>query len=163
MLPTFAFIVREGEINMESTLATSHDAELILKLYDMRREAVMRKARHWMTSEFFPESAEEALAPFQAWGTEQNAWFRQVISYWEMAAAFVLHGALNGDLFLDCNNEPFFLYAKFQPFLAQIRTTYPTFLMQIEQVVQQYPAARQRVEIMAQRIVARRAAVKANA
>src|SRR5579875_2070686 len=146
---------------MESTLATSHDADLILKLYDLRREAVMRRACHWVTTEFFPQSAAEALAPVQAWGTEQNAWLRQVISYWEMAAAFVMHGALNGDLFLDCNGEPFFIYAKFQPFLAEIRAVQPSFLMTLEQVIAQYPAARQRVEMMVKRLGRRRAAAVA--
>ncbi|ACO34368.1 MULTISPECIES: hypothetical protein [Acidobacterium] len=146
---------------MESTLATSHDADLILKLYDLRREATMRRARHWITAEFFPQTAEEAMAPMLAWGTEQNAWFRQVTSYWEMALSFVVHGALNGDLFLDCNGEPFFIYAKFQPFLAHIRTTHPNFLMKMDHVIEQYPAARQRVDMMLRNLEKRRAAAKA--
>lgn len=148
---------------MESTLATSHDADLILKLYELRREATMRRARQWMTMEFFPASAEEALAPLQAWGTDQNAWFRQVISYWEMAASFVLHGALNGDLFLDCNGEPLFIYAKFEPFLAEIHAVNPNFLRQIGNVVEQYPAARQRVDSAHRTLEKRRAAAKAQA
>ena len=143
---------------MESTLATSHDAELILRLYDLRREAVMRKARHWIAVDFNPQTIDEMCAPLFAWGTEQNEWFRQVTSYWEMAAAFVLHGALNGDLFLDCNGEPFHLYAKFRPFLAEMRQQYPKFLMQIEQVIEQYPAAQQRVEFITRALEQRRAA-----
>jgi hypothetical protein len=147
---------------MESTLATGHDAELILKLYDLRREETMRKARHWIAAEFNPETFEEFIAPIKEFGSERNAWFRQVISYWEMAASFVLHGALNGDLFLDCNGEPFFLYAKFRPFLPEVRKQFPKFLGQIEQLVQQYPGAKERVESVSKMLEARKAeAVKA--
>ena len=96
------------------------------------------------------------MAPVQAWGTEQNAWFRQVTSYWEMAVAFVLHGALNGDLFLDCNGEPLFLYAKFRPFLAEARKVNPNFLMHTERLIERYPAAQERVESMARALEARR-------
>lgn len=143
---------------METTLATAHDAELILKLYDLRREATMRRARQWMASEFNPQSFEEFMAPLKAWGTEQNAWFRQVTSYWEMAASLVLHGALNGDLFLDCNGEPLFLYAKIRPFLAELRKTNPHFMMQTEKLVSEYPAAQERVEAMSRMLEERRAA-----
>lgn len=142
---------------MEPTLATVEDAELILKLYDLRREETMRQARHWITAEFQPQSFEEFVAPIRAWGTEQNAWFRQVTSYWEMAAAFVLHGSLNGDLFLDCNGEPLFIYAKFQPFLTEMRKQNPNFLMRIERLLERYPAARERVEQITRTLEARRA------
>lgn len=142
---------------MESTLATAHDAELVLKLYDLRREETMRKARHWITVEFNPQSAEECLAPFRAWGTEQNAWLRQVTSYWEMAVTFVLHGALNGDLFLDCNGEPLYVYAKFRPFLEEVRKVNPRFLMHTETLIEEYPAARERVEHIGHLLEARRA------
>jgi hypothetical protein len=148
---------------MESTLATSHDADLILKLYDLRREATMRRARQWLTMEFFPETAEEAMAPILAWGTEQNAWLRQVTSYWEMAASFVLHGALNADLFLDCNGEPLFIYAKFEPFLPQIHAINANFLRQVGSVVEQYSAARQRVDSAHRTLEKRRAGVQAKA
>lgn len=144
---------------MEATLATGQDAELILKLYDLRREATMRRARKWLTVEFNPQSFEELAVVMKAWGTEENAWFRQVTSYWEMAAAFVLHGALNGDLFLDCNGEPLFIYAKFQPFLGEVRKAFPNFLMHTEQLIEQYPAARGRVETMTKALEARRAEV----
>ena len=143
---------------MESTLATMQDAELVLKLYDLRREETMRRARHWMTAEFNPQSFEEVMAVVQAFGTEHNAWFRQVTSYWEMAVAFVLHGALNGDLFLDCNAEPLFVYAKFRPFLAEMRKTTPHFLKHTERLLELYPAARERVERFTQMLEARRAA-----
>lgn len=142
---------------MEATLATTHDAELVLKLYDLRREETMRKARRWITGEFNPQSFEEFMAPLNAWGTDQNAWFRQVTSYWEMAIALVLHGALNGDLFLDCNAEPLFIYAKFQPFLAEARKSFPYMFRHTEQLIAQYPVARERMEALVRGLEARRA------
>jgi hypothetical protein len=145
----------------ESTLATTHDADLILKMYQLRTEAVMRQAREWAIAEFFPDTAEEVSGVLAAMGSQEWNWLRQVSSYWEMAAAFVLHGALNAELFLDCNNEPFFLFAKFQPLLPEIRRKNPNFLVKIEQLVEHYPEAQARVEQMTQLMPARRAAALA--
>lgn len=143
---------------MESTLATVQDAELILKLYDLRREEVMRKARHWIVSEFNPQTIEEFMAPLKDMASQENGYFRQVTSYWEMAASFVLHGALNADLFMDTNGEPFFLYAKFQQFLPEIRKRQPQFLQHLSTLIEQYPVARQRVEFVTRMLEERRAA-----
>ena len=70
---------------MEPRSATPEDAKLILKLYDLRREPLMRKARDFVNN-FFPQSADEFLKLAQAWGTQENAYVRQVVSYWDMAA-----------------------------------------------------------------------------
>jgi len=144
----------------ESTLATTNDATLILKLYELRTEATMRQARAWMTGQFFPQTAEEFFAVSNAAATQENAWYRQVLSYWEMAAAFVLHGALNADLFVDCNAEPFFLYAKFLPLLPEIRKKMPGFLSKVGQVIEQSPTAQARVEQMTRNLAAMQAARK---
>jgi hypothetical protein len=145
----------------ESTLATTHDAELILKLYQLRTEAVMRQAREWVVAEFFPDTAEEVTAVLGAMGSQEWNWLRQVTSYWEMASAFVLHGALNAELFLDCNNEPFFLYAKFRPLLGEIRKKSPHFMAKVEQIVEQYPEAQERVARLTEGMPARRSAALA--
>jgi hypothetical protein len=145
----------------ESTLATTQDADLVLKLYQLRTETVMRQARSWALGEFFPETADEVLGVLAAVGSQEFAWLRQVTTYWEMAAAFVLHGALNADLFLDCNTEPFFLYAKFQPLLPDIRKKNPNFLVKLEQVVEQYPQAQAQVDQMTRVMPERRAAALA--
>lgn len=142
----------------ESTLATTHDADLILKLYQLRTEAVMREARKWAISEFFPDTAEQVLAVQAATGSQQAAWLRQVSTYWDMAASFVLHGALNAELFLDCNSEPFFLYAKFQPLLPDIRKSNPHFFAKVGRIVEEYPEARARVDQLFQGMPARKAA-----
>jgi len=103
--------------------ATAADAELILKLYDLRREAEMRKARTWWFATFWPESAEDFMKVGMALGTQENAWLRQVSGYWNMAAALVLAGAVNKDLFMDpsFSGEMFVLYAKVKPFLKELR------------------------------------------
>ena len=80
--------------------ATAHDAELVLKLYDLRREAEMRKARSWFGAEFWPQSAADILKVASAFPSQENAWLRQVASYWDMvaprAARHAQPGALSG-------------------------------------------------------------------
>jgi hypothetical protein len=102
---------------------TAADAELILKLYDLRREAELRKARHWWIATFSPESAEDAMKVGMAMGSQENNWLRQVVGYWEMAASLVLHGTLNQDLFLEgsFSGEMFVVFGKIQPFLKDLR------------------------------------------
>jgi hypothetical protein len=146
----------------ESTLATTEDANLILKLYELRTETGLRQARNWMVGQFLPATVDEFFAVANGVG-EHNAWFRQVTSYWEMASAFVLHGALNAELFVDCNSEPFYLYAKFLPLLPAIRQQMPNFLGKVGQVVEHSPVAAAKVEMMGKRLAARRAAVAATA
>ncbi len=132
---------------MESTkLASGEDAELILRLYEIRREPAMRAARQWLTVEFWPDSAQEVFFVLNEFGSQHNQYLRQVISYWEMAASFVLRGALDGDMFLECNAENTFILAKFHPFLAEIRTQRPDFLTRTEQVMQRFAGARANLE-----------------
>jgi hypothetical protein len=100
--------------------ATHADAELILKLYDLRREPVMRQARNFIAG-FNPQSADDILNLINSFGTDENAYFRQVTTFWEMAAALVTNGALHEGLFLDTCGELFFVFAKIQPFLAEVR------------------------------------------
>ena len=145
----------------ESTLATTQDADLILKLYTLRTETEMRKARSWVIGQFFPQTAEEYSAWFATCPAEERSWFLQVWSYWEMAAAFVLHGALNADLFLDCNSEPFLLHAKFQHILPEIRQKTPGCMIKVGQLIEQYPEARVKVEQMAKIVPGLRAAAAA--
>ncbi len=144
----------------ETTLATTADAQLILKLYELRTEPTMREARVWITGKFFPRTADDFFSIINARGSQENAWFRQVTSYWEMTAAFVLHGALNADLFVDCNSEPFFIYAKFLPILPEIRQKMPTFLSKLGQVIDQSPTARAKVEQMSKNVAAMVAAAE---
>ena len=145
--------------------ATSHDAELILKLYELRRETEMRKARHWIAAEFWPESADDILKVMNAQGAQENAWLRQVGSYWDMAAAFVLHGSLNEELFVQpgCSGEMFFVFAKVYPFLKEVRQKMnsPTAWSNIEKVATGSKAARKRLDlVMANQAKRRESAAK---
>jgi hypothetical protein len=141
---------------IDTMLATNADAQLVLKLYELRTEAGMRAARKWASADFWPQSAQEVILVLRAFGSMENNYLRQVVSYWEMAAAFVHHGALDGDLFLDCNNENLFLLAKFSPFLAEIRTEAPGFFKRTEELTVKFPSAHQRVEALKKRQESRR-------
>jgi len=74
---------------------TAADAQLILQLYDLRREAEMRKARHWWAAEFFPQNADDFIKVAWAMNTQENNWFRQVLGYWGIVTSFVMSGVLN--------------------------------------------------------------------
>jgi hypothetical protein len=141
---------------MERMLATPADAEIILKLYQLRTEAEMRKARAWIGGEFWPTTAEEFFGVAENPADPHNAWFRQVITYWEMAAAMVLHGAVSAELFVDCNGEGFFLLAKFAPILDAIREKNPTFLSKTSDVISRFTMAAQRYEAILKRVDATR-------
>jgi len=103
---------------------TAADAELILKLYDLRREAEMRKARNWWLVTFWPESTEDFMKIGGALGMPENNWLRQVGGYWSMVASLTLAGTVNQELVLDpsFSGEMFFIFAKVKPFLSDLRT-----------------------------------------
>lgn len=125
--------------------ATHSDAELILRLYDMRREPVMREARKFMAFDFWPTSFEDLGRIFAAAGKE-FAYFRQVTSYWDMAISFVMRGALDPHLFLDNANEMLFMYAKLKPLLPALRENMsPQFWKRIEDFITASPDAQQKL------------------
>ncbi len=142
---------------MATSLATTDDAQLILKLYELRTAPSLRDARAWVTQGFWPTSAADVLAVFRGGKSQENDYVRQVGSYWDMAISFVLHGALSLELFVDCNAEPFFIYAKMLPFLPELRMQMPTYQLKTEALVERSPAAKARVEGMLKDIAARHA------
>lgn len=146
-----------------STTPTTADAELILKLYDLRREAEMRKARNWWLG-FWPESAADIVKIATALGTQENAWMRQVGGYWELAASFVLHGVLNREMFLEGSfcGEMFFLFSKFEPFLKEVRekTDSPHIFANVEKLIATSPGGMERVKQVQERIASFRKAAK---
>ncbi len=147
--------------------ATPTDAELILKLYDLRRETEIRKARNWWLADFWPETADDFFKVAHAMGTQENAWLRQVAGYWEMAASLVLHGTLNEALFLEpaFSGEMFVIFAKLRPFLQDIREKMqnPGMLANIEKVINLSEANQQRLAFVEQRLAARRKQMKEGA
>ena len=146
---------------MERMLATPADSEIILKLYQLRTEPLMREARAWIAGEFWPGSAEDVFAVTLNPRHPHNAHFRQVTTYWEMAAALVLHGAVSAELFVDCNAEGFFLLAKFAPLLEAVRGKHPGFMVKTSELVTRFSAASQRYEIALKNANARRNATAA--
>ena len=116
-------------------MATPVDsATLILKLFELRREPMLREARAWFLREFNPQTLEDALAIA---GGAKNDWFRMVIGYWDMAASFVVHGAIDGDMFRAANTEMVATFAKLEPFVDDFRRISggPEFAADIQQVI----------------------------
>jgi hypothetical protein len=136
--------------------AGGRDAQLILQLYDLRREAEMRKARNWWATEFWPGSADDFLKVAWAPGTQENNWLRQVAGYWGIAASFVVQGALDEDLFLvpGFSGEMFIMFAKLYPFLGEIREKLgdPEFFLDIEKVVMRTKWGRERLKFLLKRL-----------
>lgn len=97
-----------------------HDAELILRFYELRREPVMRESRDTMVQGFWPKNLDEVLAVLD-WEHPQNRAFRQVVSYWEMVFGMAKYGVVNTDFLLESNGEGLLIYAKFEPYLAELR------------------------------------------
>jgi hypothetical protein len=136
--------------------ATTADAHLILQLYDLRREPEMRKARSWWLTEFWPQNADDFAKVAGAMGSPENNWLRQVGSYWGMAAAFVLKGALSEDLFLQpaVSGEMYFLLAKVHPFLKELRQKMddPQLFGNIEKVITRSKVGRERLKFTLKRV-----------
>jgi hypothetical protein len=139
--------------------ATAHDAQVLMQLYDLRREPVLRAARKFMVSEFWPQSYDEFKALMLDFGSERNAFARQCLTYWDMAAAMVLQGAVHEDLFFAMNTEPYFIYAKIGHYLPQLRKEYitPDFQSHFEELANR-PKGKGRVKQFQERLAARRAA-----
>ena len=144
-------------------MATAADAELILKLYEMRREETLRKARRFMIFDFQPKTVEELRLVSRDVGSQHNAAWRQVMSYWEMAASLVLRGALDADLFLDSNAEGLFLYAKYHHFHKDTEAQNGPFMRNTAALIEKYPTAKSRYESALKNFEARRQAEAAKA
>lgn len=107
----------------------------------------MREARSFMLGTFWPSTVEEYLTVQRDFGGQNNAYLRQFIGYWEMAAAMVLRGALDADLFFDSNNEPFFVFAKMLPIRAELEAKAGiNFMPRTAELLERFPAAKQRFE-----------------
>lgn len=97
-----------------------HDAELVLKVYDLRREPVMRESRDQINRDYWPRNEQEALAILNP-EHPLNRQFRQVSTYWEMVYGFCKHGVAHTEFLLDSNGEGLLLFARVEPYLEAIR------------------------------------------
>jgi len=140
------------QIPRRNYMATPADAELVLKLYDLRREAKMRDARNWFAN-FSPTSYEEFAKTIFSWGSQENAYFRQVTGYWDMAASLVIHGTIDPKLFLDTQGELWFVYTKLKPYIAQMRQQLnsPEAFKHLEAVATGSPEGQERIRLMEER------------
>jgi hypothetical protein len=120
-------------------------ADLILKLYDLRREKKMRKARNWLFS-FNPTSVDEYWQTMM--DPEVGGYLRMVTSYWDMAASLVNHGAIDADMFNDTVGEHIFVFAKVQPILAELRERFqnPDAFKHLEKVIMDAPNGPEKLE-----------------
>ena len=126
-----------------------HDADILLKLYDLRRESEMRKARDWCTMGFMPTSVDDVMVIFNTTGTDHNRWLRQFITYYEMVASLVHRHILDRDLLEDSATEYVNLYSKLKPFLKELRQAigWSPFMAGIERLVEESKRGR---ELLAQ-------------
>src|SRR6202167_790717 len=136
-------------------MSKTEEAGLILKLYELRREETMRKARDWYFREFNPESMAEFSA---AMFGEHSGHVRMVVTYWDMAPALVTRGAISLDLFTDANGEHIGTFAKIEPLLGEIRKAFgPQFAMNLEKLIDATPNGRQRTAATREQMKAIRA------
>jgi len=126
------------------------DADLILKLYDLRREAVMREARNWLFT-FNPTGIQDVMEVMMG---EHSGHFRMVVSYWDMACAMVVNGAIDEEFFNQTNGEHIFVYMKVAPVLNDIRAMFDNqdFLKNLETVVKRIPNIDERIASMRERM-----------
>ncbi len=139
-------------------MATPADADIILKLYDLRREEVMRKARNFVSFEFWPLTADE-FKEIHSPANPNNAYWRQVISFWEGMAHLPLHGAVDRDLYLATQGEALFIRAKFAA-LSEEATGNP-FMPNTLKLIESSPQAKAMYDGMVKNMSARRAQMAA--
>lgn len=125
------------------------DADLILKLYDLRREPVMRQGRNWFFT-FNPQSIQDII---DVMTSDKSNYYRMVLSYWDMAASLVNNGAIDPVMFNDANGEHIFVYAKLEPFLPALREQMgPQFLAHLEKLVKSIPDHEQHITRIRERM-----------
>ncbi len=140
-------------------MSKQEEAGLILKLYDLRREEVMRKARDWYFRDFNPESLAEFTS---AMFSEHSGHLRMVVTYWDMAAALVNNGAISMELFNETNGEHLGVFCKIEPLLGEIRAAVgPQFAANLEKLIDATSNGRQKVAAMRERFKTIRAELAA--
>ena len=137
-----------------------HDADLIIKLYDLRREPLMRQSRDAINGKFWPKSYDD-VAGLMDMAHPMNAAFRQTSSYWEMVYGMVKHGVLNPDLMMESNGEGLLLLAKIWPYLSEIRKNLsPTAFTNTEWIAKNTSAGKERFELIQKRVAQMSATMK---
>jgi len=140
---------------------TNADAQLLLHLYEMRREPELRRARKWMMSEFKATTWADIKSRYLS-NVDEDRWFRMTTSYWEMLATIVNRGALHAELFFDHTGEDIVTWERCKPWVAEARAKIrPTYLYQFERLVADHQAFRARTIAAFAAQASRRAAAPA--
>jgi hypothetical protein len=140
-------------------MSKQDEGSLILKLYELRREETMRKARDWYFRDFHPQSLEDFN---NAMFGDQSAYLRMVVTYWEMAAALVNNEAISLQFFNDSNGEHIGVFSRIEPILGEIRAAYgPQFAASFEKLIDATPDGRKRVAAAREQMKAIRAKLTA--
>src|ERR671919_1322525 len=131
-------------------MSKAKDADLILKLYDLRREKTMREARNWFFT-FSPQGPQDFMEVLTG---DKSGYFRMVISYWDMACSLVNNGAIDAQMFNDANGEHLFVYAKMEPYIPALREAMGSqqFLAHLEKAVKEVPDYEQRLAAITDRM-----------
>jgi hypothetical protein len=133
-------------------LPDHHDAELIIKLYDLRREPVMRESRSAVNTKFWPRSFDEVLAVTKA-DHPLNAAFRQAHTYWEMVYSMAKFGIVHADFMMESCGEGMYLFAKMEPYVAQYREQInPIAFRNAEWIATNSAAAKRSLELYRKRV-----------
>lgn len=140
-------------------MSIQEEAGLILKLYELRREETMRKARDWYFQQFNPETMADFM---NAMFSEHSGHLRMVVSYWDMAAGLVHSGAISLELFLTTNGEHLGVFSKIEPLLGEIRAAMaPQFAANLEKLIDAMPQGREMSAKMRERMKGIRAEIAA--
>ena len=139
-------------------MSKQDEGRLILRLYELRREETMRKARNWYFAEFNPASVADFSA---AMFSEHSGYLRMVTTYWDMAAALVNNGAISMEMFNAANGEHIGVFAKLEPLLKEIRAAFaPEYLEQFEKLIDATPDGRKRTSEARERMKTYRAQIE---
>jgi hypothetical protein len=134
---------------------TEADAELLLKLYEIRRDPELRRARAWLLSEFKPTTWADVKSRYLS-HVEEDRWYRMTTSYWEMVAAIVNRGLLDAELFFDHTGEDIVTWERIKGLIPDARADIrPTYLIQFERMVSAHQAYRKRTNEAALRAEAK--------
>jgi len=122
----------------------NESAQALMRLYELRREDKMREARHWVIRSFNPTSVDDVAAVM---GTEEYTYIRMVVGYWDMAASFVLHGAIDAQMFREVSSEMLAVFCKVEHLITEIREGLgqPTLLANVEKVAADWPGSQERM------------------
>lgn len=124
--------------------APHKSAQSLMRLYEIRREEKLREARHWVIRSFNPKSVEDVSEVMK---TDEYVYVRMVVGYWDMAASFVVHEAIDAEMFREVSSEMLAVYCKVEHMIDELREGLgqPTFFKNVEKVAADWPGAKERM------------------